>query len=187
MKTMSQTAQLKLSWEEIGFLCEGMSFASRPMELSVKDINEEYGLGPRGAWITILIASGQMYPLSLAEIFRVGRSLITAELTRLADAGLIEYAQSAEDGRRVELRLTSAGNAVQRRVRDQLSKLVLRRLQGYRREDVLLCAQILRDFWAPKDEHDGKLAGSPSEQRRAKSRRAPDAVSRRRRRPRQSA
>jgi DNA-binding MarR family transcriptional regulator len=143
---------LKLSWDEIGFLCEGMSLASRPMWLAVKDITEEYSLGPRGAWITVLVARGEVYPLDLAKVFRVGRSLITAELTRLSDAGLITYEQNADDGRRTELKLTALGNTVQRRVKQELSKLVLQRLSGYKREEILLCARMLRDFRAPEGE-----------------------------------
>lgn len=162
---------LKLSWEEIGFLCEGLSLASRPMGLAVQDITDEYSLGPRGAWITILIATGRIYPLDLAEQFRVGRSLITAELVRLADAGLIEYAQNAQDGRRLELKLTSVGNTVQRRVKDELSKLVLRRFAAYTREEALLCARMLRDFRMPSSE-ESESSEAPNKKRRQTTKRS---------------
>jgi DNA-binding MarR family transcriptional regulator len=137
MKKRSRAGELDLAWDEIGLLCEGMSLASRPMDLAVKHINDEYSLAPRGAWITVLIATGLIHPLELAEQFRVGRSLITAELTRLADAGLIQFEQHAQDGRQTELKLTPLGNTVQRRVRDELSKLMLRRRAAYTREEVL--------------------------------------------------
>lgn len=150
MKKAGRAQSLKLSWDEIGFLCEGMSLASRPMGIAVKAITEEYSLGPRGAWITVLIAAGQVFfPLDLTNVFQIGRSLITAELTRLTEARLIAYGKSASDGRRVELKLTPLGDTVQRRVKEELSKLVLRRLSSYNREDALLCARMLRDFRLP--------------------------------------
>jgi DNA-binding MarR family transcriptional regulator len=161
---------LKLTWEEIGFLCQGMSLASRPMDLAVKDISNEYSLGPRGPWITVLITTGQIYPLDLAKLFRVGRSLITAELTRLAAAGLVEFEQNEQDGRRTELKLTRLGNTVQRRVRDELSKLMLRRLAGYTREELLLCARMLHDFRVPQNE-DGPAIEPDNERRRPKAKR----------------
>jgi DNA-binding MarR family transcriptional regulator len=152
MKKAERAEPLKLSWEEIGFLCEGLSLASRPMSLATESITEEYSLGPRGAWITVLITTGEVYPLDLTKVFRVGRSLITAELTRLAEAGLITYAKNASDGRRVELKLTPLGDAVQRRVKEELSKLVLKRFSSYKRDEVLLCARMLRDFRVPVPE-----------------------------------
>ena len=170
---------LKLTWEEIGFLCQGMSLASRPMGLAVKAISDEYSLGPRGPWITVLIATGQVYPLDLAKLFRVGRSLITAELTRLAAAGLVEFEQNAQDGRRTELKLTRLGNTVQRRVKDELSKLMLRRLAAYTREELLLCARMLHDFRVPPGE-DGDAAGSANDKRRPRPERPTAAVRSRR-------
>jgi DNA-binding MarR family transcriptional regulator len=170
-KKASRSNGLSLTWEEIGLFCEGASLASRPMGLAVKDITDEYSLGPRGAWITVLISTGQIYPLDLAKMFRVGRSLITAELTRLADAGLIEYEQNAEDGRRTNLKLTSRGNAVQRRVKEELSRLVLRRLTTYTREQVLLCSRMLHDFRVGGGEED-ESAERPNEKRPLKAKRA---------------
>jgi DNA-binding MarR family transcriptional regulator len=181
MKKSAAAGALKLSWEEIGFLCHGMSLASRPMDLAVKDISDEYSLGPRGPWITILIATGQIYPLDLAKLFRVGRSLITAELTRLAAARLVEFAQNAQDGRRTELKLTRLGNTVQRRVRDELSKLMLRRLAAYTREELLLCARMLHDFRVPQNE-DGAATKPDNERRRPKAKRGTAPAPRRQRR-----
>ena len=185
MKKGGSSGTLKLTWEEIGFLCEGMSLASRPMGLAVKDINDEYSLGPRGAWMTVLIATGQTYPLDLARLFRVGRSLITAELTRLARAGLIEFEQDARDGRRTELKLTAAGNTVQRRVKDELSKLMLRRLAGYTREELLLCARMLHDFRVPPGEASPSTE-SADDERPPKPERPGGAVRKRRRGSRRS-
>jgi DNA-binding MarR family transcriptional regulator len=165
MKKAGRADPLKMSWEEIGFLCEGLALASRPMGLATKSITEEYSLGPRGAWITVLMSTGQVFPLDLAEVFKIGRSLITAELTRLADAGLITYEKNASDGRRLELKLTPRGDTVQRRVKEELSKLVLHRFAAYKREEVVLCARMLRDFRVPAAESvesPTKKSGAPA-------------------------
>jgi DNA-binding MarR family transcriptional regulator len=161
------TERLKLSWDEIGLLCEGLSLSSRPMGVAIKDITEEFSLGPRGAWITVLIAAEQVFfPLDLAQVFQIGRSLITAELTRLTDAGLITYRQSAKDGRRAELKLSPLGDTVQRRVKQELSKLVLERLASYTREDILLCTRMLRDFRLGSPDLIDPQAGKPRRARR---------------------
>jgi DNA-binding MarR family transcriptional regulator len=169
-----RTERLKLSWDEIGLLCEGLSLASRPMGVAIEGITEEFSLGPRGAWITVLIAAEQVFfPLDLAQVFQIGRSLITAELTRLTDAGLITYRQSAKDGRRAELKLTPLGDTVQRRVKQELSNLVIQRLSSYRREDILLCTRMLRDFRLKLPDPIDPQSGKP---RRRVRRTAPSSV-----------
>jgi DNA-binding MarR family transcriptional regulator len=147
MKKASRTDPLKLSEDEIGFIFVGMMFASHSLKVATQDITEEYSLGPRGAWITRLISNGEVvFPLDLTKSFRIGRSLITAELNRLSEAGLIVYQKCAGDGRRVELKLTSLGQSVQQRVKEKLATLVTRSLASYRREDALLCARMLHDL-----------------------------------------
>ena len=137
-----------LSWDEIGFLCEGMSFASRPMYEATRNITEEFSLGPRGAWILGLIDNGHIYPLDITNVFRIGRSLISAELARLTEAGLITSAKNPEDRRRTALTLTPLGRDARRRAKEQLAALVLGRLKDYSREEMMLCARMLHDWRA---------------------------------------
>lgn len=147
IKKSGRAKPLKLSWDEIGFLAEGLSFSSRPFKAVIKGLTEEYGLGPRGAWILMLIGSRQVvYPLDLTNFFRIGRSLITAELTRLTNGRLITYRKRTDDRRRVELDLTPLGEKVMRLVREELSKLVTERFSSWSREEVLLCARMLHEF-----------------------------------------
>ena len=95
----------------------------------------------------MLISIGEVvFPLDLTKMFQIGRSLITAELTRLSDAGLIAYRKNDGDGRRVELTLTPLGETVQRRVKANLAKLVSQRLTSYSREQALLFGRMLHDF-----------------------------------------
>jgi len=143
---------LEMTWEEIGYLAQGFAFSSRPLKEASRTVTDEFSLGPRGAWILILISNGQVYPLDLTNVFRVGRSIITAELIRLNAARLITYRQGSEDRRRVELALTSLGATTVQRVRDEMSRLIQRRLAHYSRDEVLTCARLLNDFIMPRPE-----------------------------------
>jgi DNA-binding MarR family transcriptional regulator len=139
--------RLELSWDEIAILAHGMSFATQTVKAATDSITEEYGLGPRGAWILRLIESRSVvYPLDVTNVFQIGRSLITAELTRLAEAGLIAYCKPIGDRRRIELHLTPLGQQVAARVREELSKVILDRLSSFSRDDVLMCSRILHEF-----------------------------------------
>ena len=141
------TSRLTLEWEEIGLLCEGLSFASRPFHGVIGEITEEFDLGPRGAWVVMLLANGMAsYPREMADFFKIGRSLITAELNRLTEAGLISATPSDEDRRQTRLELTEAGWKVRERMKRKLSELVLERFAGYSREEILLCSRMLHDF-----------------------------------------
>ena len=147
MRKTKRARAAELSWEEIGFILEGLVIAPRPMKSITRDITEEYSLGPRGAWIAVLISIGEVvFPLDLTKYFQIGRSLITAELTRLSDAGLIAYQRNDGDGRRVELTLTPLGESVQRRVKADLARLVTQRLASYSREQALLFGRMLHDI-----------------------------------------
>jgi DNA-binding MarR family transcriptional regulator len=147
MKKTDRAAAQELTWDEIGFICEGLVLAPRPQRDATRSITEEYSLGPRGAWIAVLISIGEVvFPLDLTKFFHIGRSLITAELTRLSDAGLIVYRKSENDGRRVQLVLTPLGHSVQRRVKAELTKLVTRGLASYTHEQALLFGRMLHDF-----------------------------------------
>lgn len=158
MKKTGRAGAQELSWEEIGFILEGLVIAPRPMRAATRSITEQYSLGPRGAWICVLVSIGEVvFPLDLTKFFQIGRSLITAELTRLNDAGLIAYQRNDNDGRRVELTLTPLGETVQRKVKTKLAKLVTRRLAPYTREQALMFGRMLHDFGGVAPEG-GKLA-----------------------------
>ena len=147
MQKPERTRLKELSWEEIGFILEGLVIAPRPMKAITRDITAEYSLGPRGAWIVVLISIGEVvFPLDLTKMFQIGRSLISAELTRLSAARLIRYQRDESDGRRVKLTLTPLGEAVQRRVKADLAKMVTRRLAAYTHDQVLQFGRMLHDI-----------------------------------------
>lgn len=146
MSTANRAPSHELSWKEIGLLCEGLAFGPRLLKLATCAVTSEYSLGPRGAWILVLISKGIVYPLEVSKFFRVGRSLVTSELARLAQAGLISHKTSAQDRRRIELALTPLGQEALRRIRDDLSTAIADRLSGYSRDQILLLTNMLQDI-----------------------------------------
>ena len=143
---MSQTVTCPLSDEEVAHLCSVMGVAPRQLAKAREAITEQFDLGPRGAWILGMIGVGIDSPSGLADALRIGRSLATTELNRLSDAGLIEALRGRSDGRRSQLILTAAGHEANERLGRALTRFVNTRLAAYTRDELLLCARILRDF-----------------------------------------
>lgn len=134
----------EIDWEEIAFLAEGLAFGPRVLRAATAKVTERYSLGPRGAWIVNVISHGIAYPLELASIFGVGRSLITAELSRLTEAGLIDARPGRDDRRRIELTLTPLGHKASTEIREELAAIIRRRLAGFDGHDTRLAAEVLR-------------------------------------------
>jgi DNA-binding MarR family transcriptional regulator len=133
-----------LDWEDIGFLCEGLAFAQRPLREGTERITRQYDLGPRGAFILNLLSNGLMYPLDLANALGCGRSLITAELSRLTDAGLVATRPGTVDRRRVELTLTPEGQEATTAIRQETSRIIRDNLCGYSVDEIRKFAEMLR-------------------------------------------
>ncbi len=136
----------KLSWDDIGRFSYALTAARGKFTEATKGLAQEFGLGPRGPWILGIIGRGPVSPHELADAYGVGRSLITAELTRLAEAGLIIQGRDPADGRRATLALTEAGEAVRHRLGEALENLLETRLKSYSRDEIMRCAALLGDF-----------------------------------------
>lgn len=134
-----------LGWAEIGLVVEGLAFGQRPIRAAAREVTERFGLGPRGAFILSLISSGICYPLDLATALKIGRSLVTAELDKLRDAGLVTATPGEEDRRRSRLALTPAGEAACEEVRSTMQRIVTRNLAAYSPDEVRLFVRMLRD------------------------------------------
>jgi DNA-binding MarR family transcriptional regulator len=143
---MTETNMGPLSDDEVAHLCSVMGVAPRQLAKAREAITEQFDLGPRGAWILGMIGVGVDSPSQLADALRIGRSLATTELNRLSDAGLIEAQRGQGDGRRSQLRLTASGREANEWLGRALTRFVNDRLAAYTREELLLCARILRDF-----------------------------------------
>ena len=144
---MVPRGDLSLSWEDMGYFGNAIAIASRQWRMAAKAVRDEYSLGPHGPWIMGLIASMHvLYPSDLTRVLRCGRSLISAELNKLNEAGLINCRKSEEDGRQIELSLTPAGMEANARVVESLSNMLEERLAHHTRDDILSCARLLRDL-----------------------------------------
>lgn len=134
----------ELDWIDIGLICEGIAFAQRPLREGNGQITKQYNLGPRGAFILNLLANGMLYPLELATALCCGRSLITAELARLNEAGLVASRPGEVDRRRTELTLTSLGEQALAEIRAETSRIIRTNLAGYTPDEVRKFAVMLR-------------------------------------------
>jgi DNA-binding MarR family transcriptional regulator len=141
----SSKSVVALTWEELSSICEGLHFAQRPLRAAAQGVMRQYSLGPRGAWILGLISKGMIYPLELSNMFKAGRSLITAELARLTEARLITASVGKHDRRRSELALTPLGMSVAKRVSDEIERIVRRNLAEYSAEEIRLFMRMLHD------------------------------------------
>lgn len=130
-------------WDNLGKLIEGLAYAQRPIHAAVRGITKQLGLGPRGAFILNLLSQGAEFPSELSSKLRTSRSLITADLTRLIDAGLIESSADAGDKRMTRLRLTAPGEAVCEEVRSEMSRIVSRNLAPFSADELHLFTQML--------------------------------------------
>ena len=125
-----------LGWDELGRLVEGMVWAQRPIRAAAHAITQQHDLGPRGAFILSLIEGGLVFPHELATALRIGRSLITAELVRLTEAGLVTATPGKQDRRRSELALTPSGHAACEAVRTAMARIIRRNLTGFSADEV---------------------------------------------------
>ena len=144
-----------LGWNDLGLVLEGMALSMRPIRAATREVTQRHGLGPRGAFTLSLISGGVTYPLELALALKVGRSLVTAELDRLREAGLITSTPGTQDRRRSELALTEAGAAACEEVRAAMRRIITRNLEAYSAEEIRLFGRMLRDARRlDEDEHE---------------------------------
>ena len=138
-----------LTWDEVGFFLNAITTAPRQWRAATMAIRDEFSLKPRGPWILSLISSGRVvFPSDLAKIFACSPGLITGELTRLIDAGLVATRKHEPDGRQLELRVTPLGETVNKRIGKALVAMLQDRLVGYSKDEVMFAARLLRDFAA---------------------------------------
>ena len=144
-ETDRQDGDVDFGWDELSLVISGLALAQRPISAAARQVTRRFGLAPRGAFILNLISGGVTYPLELASALKVGRSLITAELGKLTEAGLITATPDRDDKRRSELALTPAGAAACEEVRGSMQRILTRNLRHYSREQILLFGAMLRD------------------------------------------
>ena len=136
----------KLNDEEVALFCNAIGVAPRKMGQAARELVEKYDLGHRGVWIMAMINGGLDSPSRLSDALCIGRSLFTAELSRLVAAGLVESSKDARDGRRLLLRLTDKGLAENARLQKTVNGFVNENLAGFDKHDVMLCTKLLLSF-----------------------------------------
>ena len=87
-----------------------------------------------------------VFPADLAKFFQCSPSLITGELDRVIDAGLVTTRKHEADGRQTELLLTPLGQEVSQSISATVLDIVQKPLSKYTKEEVLFCARLLRHF-----------------------------------------
>lgn len=123
-----------------------VGMAARRMLALVEPINIRYSLGPRGASMLTLIERGAIHPAQLAEIYEVGRSLITAEISRLVAAGLVTREGFDQDKRRASLALTPLGKDISAKCFASYVKTLESSLGHYSQEERTLFLAMLQDL-----------------------------------------
>ena len=144
--TSAAPARPDLNDEDVSMFCNVIGLGPRTMRTARAAITARYDLGPRGAWIMGMIETGITSPSALTEALCIGRSLVTAEINRLEQAGLVTGNQSAREGRRIVLELTREGKRASAELRVAVNDFVTSRLAGYSKEEVLACIALLQDF-----------------------------------------
>ncbi len=132
--------------EYTAYLLHTVGVTARRMLAIVEPINQQYSLGPRGASMLTLIDRGAVHPAQLAEIYEVGRSLITAEINRLLSAKLVMRNESDGDRRRTTLSLTPLGKKVSADSFKTILKVVDTSLARYSDQERNLLLTMLIDL-----------------------------------------
>ncbi|MFD1613203.1 hypothetical protein ACFSCW_15465 [Sphingomonas tabacisoli] len=136
-----------LSPGEIGALIEALTFAQRELVSAVKDLRDDYRLGPRGPWIVGQINRGQFRTQAdVVRYYKVGRSIITDEMRMLHQAGLVATRTYENDARQLGLTLTTLGEKFADRIGQALGMVIRERVSHYSRPEILACTRLLRDL-----------------------------------------
>ncbi len=97
---------------------------------------QERDLGPRGIWVLSWISEGQGNPGMIAQKMILPPSVISGDLNRLVDAGLVARSRSGVDARRIDYRLTDAGRELLHQAHGEYAALLGDRLASYPPEEL---------------------------------------------------
>jgi DNA-binding MarR family transcriptional regulator len=138
------------TWDDMRTILAGIATAWKRIYLVTRRAADRYGLGPRGAWILMLVSEGSTSPSDIAKVMRVGPGLVTIDLNRLVKQKLLLYRKSPTDGRRIDLALTPRGTQVCWKIRHELAELADYALAGYGSDERQLFAQMLEGWGTAK-------------------------------------
>lgn len=126
-------------------VCEGLVFATRPLDRVCDAMARHYAIGKRGPLILMLVKRGVREPNELARVLSCSRSLMTSELARIADSHLTTTEKCPDDARRNQLSLTGAGHEAAEAVHQAMIAVLEENLCGYSPEALEQFAAMLRD------------------------------------------
>ncbi|GAB5602560.1 MarR family transcriptional regulator [Thermus sp. FJN-A] len=109
-----------------------------------KEVFAQEGLSPLQAEVLRLVREGVHLPSRLAEHLEVLPSQVSHLLSSLEEAGLLWRHPDPEDRRRVLLRLTEKGEAVQRRLQEAWLRAYGQHLARLSPEELLRFRDLLR-------------------------------------------
>jgi len=115
--------------DEVGRLRGALVRIARSIARSIDRQVPTEGLTRSQVWVLSTIA--RMGPIGmgeLAEFENMNPTMLSRMVGKMADAGLVERVSDARDGRAVVVRLTTAGTALQDRLRAERSRLFVERL-----------------------------------------------------------
>jgi DNA-binding MarR family transcriptional regulator len=156
-----QTESQQKDEETTAKILMAFGVAGRRLLLAAEPLNTHFSLGPRGLAVLGCIATGVAHPTALAEIFAVGRSLITADLKRLIGAGLLESTVDPADRRHSQLSLTELGAQVNRQGLAAFHASVIKGLRKYTPAQRQLFARMLDDLADPEFAFEFELTSLP--------------------------
>ncbi|MFD0868252.1 Uncharacterized HTH-type transcriptional regulator yusO [Chlamydia abortus] len=122
---------------------------NKRISLIIRDSIEDGQTIEQHAILCYLHGSKLCTPTELADVFGVGKSAITAIVTRLEDKGLIERVRDDKDRRMVYLSLTAEGERVRRLAVSKIEKQIGSYLQYFSEEEIetfIHCYEMLADL-----------------------------------------
>lgn len=137
-----------LDWSDVAAFVQAVAHAGAPLSEASLPVRTRLGLGPRGTMILNQIGSGRVQPSEIAEALNIGRSLVTADLARVEEAGLVVRTPGA-DRRRVELSVTAKGVEVMLEVKANLEKLIRERIGHRSKAEIDACTELLSELRNP--------------------------------------
>ncbi len=102
--------------------------------------------GYAGIFLATLSRLGVARLSELAEALQVDNSVASRHVAALIEAGHVERAADPSDGRAQQLRLTEAGRAATRTMRDVQTEWLREALQGWDDERALLVTEALTEL-----------------------------------------
>lgn len=109
-------------------------------------LSQRHGLGPRGIWMLSWISEGHGYPGYIAKAMILPPSVVSGDLRRLSEAGLVTRNRDGEDKRRLCYCLTPPGAALLSEAHGLYVVALADKIASYPAEDIGKTLRILYEL-----------------------------------------